>query len=129
MTVLIIACPCARAYADVDHGRRRSRRARLGILVRDAEALQRLETVDTGDRQDRHAGRKRKKVVAIEAAPDFVEADVPGGWPPASSAAAEHPLAHAMVAAAKDKGVALSQTGSDPACSARVRAARWSSIR
>ena len=48
MTVLIIACPCALGLATpmsimVGVGRG----AHAGILIRDAEALERLESIDT----------------------------------------------------------------------------------
>jgi len=47
VAVLIIACPCALAGdTHVHHGRRRTRRAE-GVLVKNAEALERLEKVDT----------------------------------------------------------------------------------
>ena len=38
------AWPCD---ADVDHGRRRAGRAQAGVLIRNAEALERMEAVDT----------------------------------------------------------------------------------
>ncbi len=48
VAVLIIACPCALGpgHADVDHGRRRPRRE-AGVLIRNAEALERHGKVDT----------------------------------------------------------------------------------
>jgi len=47
VAVMIIAVLRARArHTDVDHGGRR-RGAQLGILIRDAEALERLEKIDT----------------------------------------------------------------------------------
>jgi Cu+-exporting ATPase len=115
VTVLIIACPCALGLAtpmSIMVGVVRG--ARLGILVRDAEALQRLETVDTLVIDKTGTLTEGKpKVVAIEAASDFTEADVLR-LAASVERGSEHPLAHAMVAAAKDKGVALSDvTGFD----------------
>jgi Cu+-exporting ATPase len=60
-------CPRPR-HADVDHGRRRPR-AQAGVLIKNAEALERMERVDTlGRRQDRHADRRQAVGDAIKPA-------------------------------------------------------------
>jgi P-type Cu+ transporter len=109
VTVLIIACPCALGLATpmsimVGVGRA----ARFGILIKNAEALERLEKVDTlvVDKTGTLTEGK-PKVVAVVAAPDFDEttlvrlaASVERG--------SEHPLAAAIVAAAGERNIALS---------------------
>jgi Cu+-exporting ATPase len=108
VTVLIIACPCALGLATpmsimVAMGRG----ARMGILIRDADALQRLETIDTLliDKTGTLT-EGRPKVVAVHAAFGFNEVEV---LQLAASVerASEHPLAHAIVTAAKERNLGL----------------------
>jgi Cu+-exporting ATPase len=108
VTVLIIACPCALGLATpmsimVGIGRG----ARSGILIRDAEALERFEHVDTivVDKTGTLTEGK-PKVVSIVTADGFDEemllrlaASVERG--------SEHPLAQAVVSAAKERSLAL----------------------
>jgi len=109
VTVLIIACPCALGLATpmsimVGVGRG----AQAGVLIKNAEALERMERVDTlvVDKTGTLTEGK-PKVVAIVAASGFAEADV---LRLAASAekASEHPLALAVVAAAAERKLALS---------------------
>jgi Cu+-exporting ATPase len=109
VTVLIIACPCALGLATpmsimVGVGRG----AQAGVLIKNAEALERLERVDTlvVDKTGTLTEGK-PKVVAIVAAAGFAEADV---LRLAASAekASEHPLALAIVAAAAERKLSLS---------------------
>ncbi|AMS40582.1 heavy metal translocating P-type ATPase [Aminobacter aminovorans] len=113
VAVLIIACPCAMGLATptsimVGTGRA----AELGVLFRNGEALQSLKSTalvaldKTGTLTagkpvmtdlDVAAGFNRAKVLALVAA---VEAQ------------SEHPVAAAIVAAAKDEGLALAEVGS-----------------
>ncbi|MDQ8726941.1 heavy metal translocating P-type ATPase [Bradyrhizobium sp. LHD-71] len=108
VTVLIIACPCALGLATpmsimVGVGRG----ARLGILIRDADALQRLETVDTLVIDKTGTLTEGKpKVVAIDAIGEFDEARLLA-WAASVERASEHPLAAAIVAAAKERGLVL----------------------
>ncbi|MEA2989050.1 MAG: P-type Cu+ transporter, partial [Alphaproteobacteria bacterium] len=107
VSVLIIACPCALGLATpmsimVGVGRG----AQMGVLIRNAEALERMETVDTlvVDKTGTLTEGK-PKVVAIVPAPGFDEAEVlrlAAGVERAS----EHPLAAAIVAAATERGIA-----------------------
>ncbi|MES1974580.1 MAG: heavy metal translocating P-type ATPase [Pseudomonadota bacterium] len=106
IAVLIIACPCALGLATpmsimVGTGRG----AHAGVLVKDAEALQLLERVDTLVID--------KTGTLTEGRPTLVDIEVASGFSPAdviSAAAAvearsEHPLARAIVDAARDRGV------------------------
>ena len=106
VTVLIVACPCALGLATpmsimVGIGRA----ARSGILIKNAEVLERLEKIDTlvVDKTGTLTEGK-PKVVAVIAAPDFDEsmllrlcASVERG--------SEHPLAAAIIAAAAERSI------------------------
>jgi Cu+-exporting ATPase len=108
VTVLIIACPCALGLATpmsimVGVGRG----AKAGVLIRNAEALERMETIDTlvVDKTGTLT-EGRPKVTAIIPALGFDEATVlrhAAGVEQAS----EHPLAAAIVAAGKERNIAL----------------------
>src|ERR1043166_7797668 len=115
VSVLIIACPCALGLATpmsimVGVGRG----AQAGVLIRHAEALERLEKVDTlvVDKTGTLTQGK-PKVVAIIPARGI---DEPTVLRHAASVeqASEHPLAAAIVAAAKERSIALATvTGFD----------------
>jgi Cu+-exporting ATPase len=109
VTVLIIACPCALGLATpmsimVGVGRG----AQAGVLIRNAEALERMERVDTlvVDKTGTLTEGK-PKVVAI----------VPTGhsdeevlrFAASVERSSEHPLAAAVVAAADERKIALAQ--------------------
>ena len=106
VSVLIIACPCALGLATpmsimVGVGRG----AQAGVLIRNAEALERMEKVDTlvVDKTGTLTEGK-PKVVAVIVLPGFDEAQV---LRLAASAerGSEHPLAAAVVKAAAERGV------------------------
>ena len=107
VAVLIIACPCALGLATpmsimVGVGRG----AQAGVLIKNAEALEHMEKVDTlvVDKTGTLTEGK-PAVTAIVPAPGFTEAEVL--WLSASiERASEHPLAVAIVAAAEKKGIA-----------------------
>jgi Cu+-exporting ATPase len=108
VSVLIIACPCALGLATpmsimVGVGRG----AQAGVLIKNAEALERLEKVDTlvVDKTGTLTEGK-PKVVAIVAASGFQENDI---LQLAASVerASEHPLADAIVRAAKERQLEL----------------------
>ncbi len=107
VAVLIIACPCALGLATpmsivVGIGRG----AGLGVLVKDATALERLEAVDTVVLDKTGTLTEgRPRVVAVEAAPGFREDDVLLGAA-SLERASEHPLAAAVLAAADGRGLA-----------------------
>lgn len=105
VSVLIIACPCALGLATpMSIGVGIGKGAAAGVLIKSAEALERMEKVNTlvVDKTGTLT-EGRPKVIAIAAAPGLLEADL---IPLAASLeqSSEHPLAAAIVAAAKDRG-------------------------
>ncbi len=110
VSVLIIACPCALGLATpmsimVGMGRG----ARAGVLIRDAEALQRLEKVDTIvlDKTGTLTSGK-PAVTRIVIAEGFGEDEVLA-LAAAVERASEHPLAQAIVDAALARGLVLAE--------------------
>jgi len=110
VAVLIIACPCALGLATpmsimVGVGRG----AGLGVLIKNAEALERMEKIDTlvVDKTGTLTEGK-PSVTAIVTAEGFVEADLLR-LAASVERASEHPLADAIVAAAKARGLTLSE--------------------
>lgn len=110
VSVLIIACPCALGLATpmsimVGVGRG----AQGGVLIKNAEALERMEKIDTlvVDKTGTLTEGK-PKLVAIVPAAGFAEDDL---LRIAASVerASEHPLADAIVRAAKEKQLTLDQ--------------------
>ena len=110
VSVLIIACPCALGLATpmsimVGVGKGAS----AGVLIKNAEALEHMEKVDTlvVDKTGTLTEGK-PKVVAVVPAPGLTEAEV---LPLAASLerSSEHPLAAAVVAAAKERGIAFGE--------------------
>ncbi|HEX5229155.1 MAG TPA: copper-translocating P-type ATPase [Bryobacteraceae bacterium] len=104
VAVLIIACPCALGLATpmsimVGTGRG----ATGGVLIRDAEALEALATVDTIVVD--------KTGTLTEGRPALVRADDPEVLRLAASVErlSEHPLARAIVAGAEQRGLALAK--------------------
>jgi P-type Cu+ transporter len=109
VAVLIIACPCALGLATpmsimVGVGKG----ARHGVLIRDAQALERMEKVDTLVLDKTGTLTEgRPKVVHIEAAPGFTDDDVLQKLASVERAS-EHPLAQAIVNDAAERKLALS---------------------
>jgi Cu+-exporting ATPase len=108
VSVLIIACPCALGLATpmsimVGVGRG----AQAGVLIKNAEALERMEKVDTllVDKTGTLTEGK-PKVVAIVAAPGFTEADILR-LAASVERASEHPLADATVRSARERNLDL----------------------
>jgi Cu+-exporting ATPase len=111
VSVLIIACPCALGLATpmsimVGVGRG----AQAGVLIKNAEALERMEKIDTlvVDKTGTLTEGK-PKVVAIVAATGFQENEILR-LAASVERASEHPLADAIVRAAKDRSLDLSET-------------------
>jgi Cu+-exporting ATPase len=110
VTVLIIACPCALGLATpmsimVAVGRG----AHAGVLIKNAQALERMERVDTlvVDKTGTLT-EGRPKVVAVVPAPPFDEAEMLR-LAASLERASEHPLARAIVEAAGARGLPLAQ--------------------
>jgi Cu+-exporting ATPase len=110
VAVLIIACPCALGLATpmsimVAAGRG----AQAGVLVRDAEALETLEKVDTlvVDKTGTLT-EGRPSLVALESAPGF-EAQEVLRLAASVEQRSEHPLAGAVVRAARERGLSLEE--------------------
>ena len=109
VTVLIIACPCALGLATpmsimVGVGRG----ARSGILIRDAEALERMEKVDTLVIDKTGTLTEGKpKVVAVVAASGTERSELLR-LAASVERASEHPLAFAILNAAKEENLVLS---------------------
>jgi Cu+-exporting ATPase len=110
VTVLIIACPCALGLATpmsimVGIGRG----AHSGILIRDAQALEQLESIDTLviDKTGTLTEGKPRVVAVIP----VVDADENELLRLAASVerGSEHPLAQAILDAANERGLALSE--------------------
>ena len=110
VSVLIIACPCALGLATpisimVGVGRG----AQAGVLIKNAEALERLEKIDTLviDKTGTLT-EGRPAVTAIRPAPGQDEAEVLR-LAASLERASEHPLADAIVRAATERELSLSQ--------------------
>lgn len=109
VSVLIIACPCALGLATpmsimVGVGRG----AQAGVLIKNAESLERMEKVDTlvVDKTGTLTEGKPKltRIVAQGMSEDdllSLAASLEQG--------SEHPLAHAIVVAAKEKGISIAK--------------------
>lgn len=106
VAVLIIACPCALGLATpmsimVGTGRG----AQAGVLIRDAEALETMEKVDTLVLDKTGTITEGKpKLVVVKAFSGFTENDVLR-YAAALEKGSEHPLASAVVAGASTRGI------------------------
>jgi P-type Cu+ transporter len=109
VAVLIIACPCALGLATpmsimVGTGRG----AIAGVLIRNAEALELLEKMNTlvVDKTGTLTEGKPKLATVFSAKSDFTENELLG-LVASVEQASEHPLAGAILAGAKERGIAL----------------------
>jgi Cu+-exporting ATPase len=110
VAVLIIACPCALGLATpmsimVGTGKGAS----LGVLIKNAEALEIMERVDTlvVDKTGTLT-EGRPRVVSLHAVPGLDE-DRLLHLVASLERASEHPLAEAVVQSARDRGLGLSE--------------------
>ncbi|MFL5080554.1 MAG: heavy metal translocating P-type ATPase [Microvirga sp.] len=108
VSVLIIACPCALGLATpmsimVGIGRG----AQAGVLIKNAEALERMERIDTlvVDKTGTLTEGK-PAVTAVVAAEGFSEAEILR-LAASVERASEHPLAAAIVKAAEARGIVI----------------------
>jgi P-type Cu+ transporter len=108
VAVLIIACPCALGLATptailVGTGRG----AQLGVLIKDPRVLETVRAIDTVvlDKTGT-VTTGAMSVVSVDAAPSE-DADVVLAMAAAVEAASEHPVAAAIVAAARGRGFAI----------------------
>jgi Cu+-exporting ATPase len=108
VSVLIIACPCALGLATpmsimvgVGQG------AKHGVLIKNAEALERMEKVDTlvVDKTGTLT-EGRPKLTRIVTAEGFAEDEILA-LAAALESGSEHPLANAIIMAAKEKNLTL----------------------
>ncbi len=107
VSVLIIACPCALGLATpISVMVATGRGAQAGVLIRNAEALERMATIDTlvVDKTGTLT-EGRPKLVAVVAAPGHDDAEVLA-LTAAVEAGSEHPLAAAILAGARERGIA-----------------------
>ncbi len=112
VAVLIIACPCALGLATpmsimVGVGRG----ATAGVLIRDAEALEALEKVDTlvVDKTGTLTEGKPKVVRVIPGTGEEISQDEILRMAASLERASEHPLAGAILAAAAERNLALAE--------------------
>ena len=110
VSVLIIACPCALGLATpmsimVGVGRGAS----AGVLIKNAEALERFEKVDTlvVDKTGTLTQGK-PRVTAVVAGPGFDESEILA-LAATLERSSEHPLAAAIVASAREKDLTLGE--------------------
>jgi Cu+-exporting ATPase len=113
VSVVIIACPCALGLATpMSIGVGVARGAGAGVLIRSAEALERMEKVDTLVIDKTGTLTEGKpRVTRIVTDPGVAESDVLA-MAASLERSSEHPLAAAILAAAKQAGAA-SQAAAD----------------
>ncbi|WP_205710784.1 copper-transporting P-type ATPase [Hydrogenophaga crocea] len=108
VAVLIIACPCALGLATpMSIMTATGRGAQMGVLIKNAEALERFEKVDTliVDKTGTLTEGK-PKLVAVMPEPGHDEAEVLR-LAATLEKGSEHPLAEAIVKGAEERGVKL----------------------
>ena len=111
VSVLIIACPCALGLATpmsimVGVGKG----AQAGVLIKNAESLERMEKVDTLVIDKTGTLTEGKPTVTKIVATDGFDNDELLSLAASLEQGSEHPLAHAIVIAAKDKGLDVPPT-------------------
>jgi len=111
VSVLIIACPCALGLATpISITTAAGRGAQMGVLIKDAEALERMAAVDTliVDKTGTLT-EGRPALTDLHAADDMDEREVLARAA-ALEKPSEHPLAEAILAEARNRNIALPPT-------------------
>jgi len=107
VAVLIIACPCALGLATpISIMIASGRGAENGVLFRDAAAIEMLARVDTLVMDKTGTLTEGKPVLTDIASVSEFDDDTLLGIAASLEAASEHPLAHAVLARAKERGLA-----------------------
>jgi Cu+-exporting ATPase len=107
VAVLIIACPCAVGLATpISMTVAMGEGARAGILFRNAEAIERMRQIDTVV-VDKTGTLTLGRPALTDLEIDGVGRDEALGWLAAAEQSSEHPIAHAIVAAAKEQGLPI----------------------
>lgn len=110
VAVLVIACPCALGLATpVSIATGIGRGARAGILVREAEALERLQSVDTVLLDKTGTLTEGKPSVASLLPAEGIETEELLRWAASAELGSEHPLARSIVAEARSGNRALTE--------------------
>jgi Cu+-exporting ATPase len=107
VAVLIIACPCAVGLATpISMTVAMGEGARAGILFRDAEAIERMRQIDTVV-VDKTGTLTLGRPALTELEPDGISREDALSLLASAERPSEHPIAHAIVEAAKEGGLAI----------------------
>jgi P-type Cu+ transporter len=108
VSVLIIACPCALGLATpMSIMTATGRGAQAGVLIKDAEALERFARVDTLIVDKTGTLTEGKPKLTDVVAADGFDEDKLLGLAASLEKGSEHPLAEAIVDGAKERGAAI----------------------
>jgi len=111
VAVLIIACPCALGLATpVSIMVGTGKGASMGVLIKNAEALEILEKVDTLVVDKTGTLTEGKPKLVTVKTEEGVDEDLLLKMVATLERSSEHPLAEAIVEGAKERGVSLSKT-------------------
>jgi Cu+-exporting ATPase len=107
VAVLIIACPCAVGLATpISMTVAMGEGARAGILFRNAEAIERMRQIDTVV-VDKTGTLTLGRPALTDLEVDGIGRDEALAWLAAAEQPSEHPIAHALVTAAKEQGAPI----------------------
>ncbi|MBX3091706.1 MAG: heavy metal translocating P-type ATPase [Cryobacterium sp.] len=110
ITVLVIACPHALGLAiPLVVAISTERAAKAGVLVKDRLALESMRKVDTVLFDKTGTLTKGEPIVSHSVAADGIDETELLAWAAASESDSEHPLARAIVRAARERKVAIPQ--------------------